>query len=134
MVCRSENRPRVRPNASVQLQGTGWDKAAIAADQYLMLAHDLTPVDNVLRVASVHDQTTLRKAELLNLDAAVAGPVLATATHPGQAPMGWPAFQELAASTPMPVYAIGGLSPAEKPDAFAHYAQGVCGISAYWRR
>lgn len=95
---------------------------------------DLPPVYNVLRFASCHDADALRQAERLNLDAAVVGPVRDTASHPGQPPIGWAGFDALASSTPMPVYAIGGLSPDDKPEAFAHYAQGVCGISAYWRR
>jgi len=95
---------------------------------------DLAPVYNVLRFASCHDIGSLKHAEWLGLDAAVVGPVRATASHPGQAPIGWTGFDELVASTPMPIYAIGGLSLDDKDEAFSHYAQGVCGISAYWRR
>lgn len=96
--------------------------------------NDLAPVYNVMRFASCHDVESLRHAAMLSLDAAVIGHVRDTASHANRPPMGWAGFQDLAASTPMPAYAIGGLTPADKPEAFAHYAQGVCGISAYWRR
>lgn len=95
---------------------------------------DLAPVYNVMRFASCHSAGTIQHAQWLGLDAVVVGPVRATASHPGQAPVGWDGFEALLALTPMPVYAIGGLSSVDKPEAFAHYAQGVCGISAYWRR
>jgi len=90
--------------------------------------------DNVLRIGSCHDAESLARTESLGLHAAVVGPVNATATHPGAKTLGWTGFQSLAAGTRMPVYAIGGLSPADLGEAQAHYAQGVCGISAYWRR
>ncbi|MCC2658560.1 MAG: Nudix family hydrolase [Panacagrimonas sp.] len=91
-------------------------------------------VDNVLRIGSCHDIASLAKAESLGLHAAVVGPVNNTATHPDASVLGWEGFQALAASTRLPVYAIGGLGPQQMPEAFAHYAQGVCGISAYWSR
>ena len=101
-----------------------------------MEASDLSQVavKNLLRIASCHDFASLETAAGLALDAAVVGPVKDTATHAGAAPLGWSRFQELAGATRLPVYAIGGLSPDDKPEAFKHYAQGVCGISAYWRR
>ena len=91
-------------------------------------------VDNLLRIGSCHELASLASAEALGLHAAVVGPVNATSTHVGAAALGWDAFQTLAASTRLPVYAIGGLGPQQMPEAFAHYAQGVCGISAYWSR
>ena len=96
--------------------------------------NDLAPVYNVMRFASCHDAAALAHAQRMSLDAAVVGPVRSTASHPERPPIGWKEFEDLLASTLMPVYAIGGLSPQDKPEAFEHYAQGVCGISAYWRR
>jgi 8-oxo-dGTP diphosphatase len=104
------------------------------ATLFTLRPDDLAPVYNVLRLASCHDVAALEHACRLGLDAAVIGPVRSTASHPGQAPIGWDGFEALVAATPLPAYAIGGLSPADKPEAFAHYAQGVAGISAYWRR
>lgn len=92
------------------------------------------PVNQVLRLASCHDFASLQKAEQMGLDAVVIGHVRQTPTHAGIEPLGWPQFTELAASTRLPAYAIGGLGPSDKPEAFAAYAQGLAGISAYWSR
>lgn len=100
---------------------------------------ELTPDDlprayNVLRLASCHDPASLQQAEHLGLDAVVIGNVHATPTHPDAASLGWDGFSALASGCALPAYAIGGLGPADKPRAFAHYAQGVAGIRAYWSR
>ncbi len=82
--------------------------------------------------ASCHDAGEIRRARELGVDFLVAGPVQATSTHPDRAPMGWEAFSALAQAAGCPVYAIGGLGPAELAAARRHAAQGVAGISAYW--
>lgn len=89
---------------------------------------------NLLRLASCHDADSVAHAQRIGLDAVVIGSVHATATHPGAASLGWDGFQALAEQTVLPAYAIGGLGPPHKAQGFAHYAQGVAGISAYWSR
>jgi 8-oxo-dGTP diphosphatase len=83
--------------------------------------------------ASCHDAAGLARARELDADYAVLGPVRATATHPGASPLGWERFGELATGAGLPVYAIGGLGPDDLDTAWRHGAQGVAGISAYWR-
>ena len=83
--------------------------------------------------ASVHDASELARAGELRLDFAVLGPVQATESHPGQAPMGWPGFERVSASTPIPVYAIGGLANDSTALAMARGAHGVALLSAAWR-
>jgi 8-oxo-dGTP diphosphatase len=68
----------------------------------------------------------------LGFDAAVLGPVLTTATHPDALPLGWQQFAQLVAQAALPVYAIGGVSPVQSPQAMAHGAVGVAGIRAFW--
>lgn len=92
------------------------------------------PATDVLRIASCHDAGSIRQAAAAGMDAVVLGSVRSTTTHPDRRPLGWGGFADLAASAPIPVYAIGGLGTEDKHDAFAHHAQGVAGISAYWRR
>ena len=75
--------------------------------------------------ASCHTQEELLKASSLGLDAVVVGSVKATRTHPGQAPLGWQAFTHLIEGCALPVYAIGGMRPADVSDAMAAGAQGV---------
>ena len=82
---------------------------------------------------SAHDELELAQARALDADYVVIGPVDATATHPGVAPMGWTRFSELARVAPLPCFAIGGLSPGDLPTARAHGGFGVAGIRGFWR-
>jgi 8-oxo-dGTP diphosphatase len=83
--------------------------------------------------ASCHGAADLARATALGADYAVLGPVRATPTHPGAAPLGWEGFARLAVGAGLPVYAIGGLGPRDLEAAWRHGAQGVAGIGAYWR-
>jgi len=82
--------------------------------------------------ASCHTPAELAQAAALGFDAAVLGPVQATATHADALPLGWQQFAQLAAQADLPVYAIGGVSSADLIDATAHGAIGVAGIRAFW--
>ena len=82
--------------------------------------------------ASCHGPEDLDRAERLGLDYAVLGPVLPTATHPGHPGIGWPQFERWARGRTLPVYAIGGLSPADLPAARAAGAHGIAAIRAVW--
>src|SRR5260221_7788086 len=64
--------------------------------------------DATLVGASCHDERELDHAERIGVDYAVVGPVKASASHPGAAPLGWARFAELARDRPMPLFAIGG--------------------------
>ncbi|WP_195844200.1 thiamine phosphate synthase, partial [Bordetella pertussis] len=52
----------------------------------------------------------------------------ATASHPEQAPLGWPGFAAGIRDAGMPVYALGGQSPATLAEARLHGAHGIAGI------
>ena len=82
--------------------------------------------------ASCHVAADLLRAGSLGLDAAVLGPVQTTASHPGQAPLGWSGFAEQVAATPVPVFALGGLSPGDLDMARAQGAHGVAALRAWW--
>ncbi|HEX7045629.1 MAG TPA: Nudix family hydrolase [Burkholderiales bacterium] len=85
-----------------------------------------------LVAASCHDAAELTRMQSLNLDFAVLGPVQPTASHPGAATLGWTRFAQLSGATPAPVYAIGGLRPADVARARAAGAQGVAMIRGLW--
>lgn len=85
-------------------------------------------------IASVHDAAQMACARALGAEAAVLGPVAATASHPGAQPLGWAGFEALAAEAGLPVYAIGGLAPADAVTARARGGQGCAGIAAFWHR
>lgn len=121
---------RVLVNGDLQL---AW---AAGADGVHLPAHQLMSL-NVrpalpLVGASCHSRDELERAARLGIDFAVLGPVRPTATHPGEAGLGWEAFAALVAGLPLPVYAIGGMMGADLDDARSAGAQGIAAIRAAW--
>ena len=94
-----------------------------------LMAAALRPAGSLVG-ASCHDERELDQAEKLGVDYAVVGPVNATASHPGLVAMGWDRFETLARDRPMPIYAIGGLTRADLPQARRRGAHGVALLSA----
>ena len=84
--------------------------------------------------ASCHSVQDLQQARKLEVDFTVVGSVLTTATHPQATPLEWKGFATLREETPLPIYAIGGLSPADISTARQHGAQGIAAIRALWPR
>jgi 8-oxo-dGTP diphosphatase len=87
---------------------------------------------NDLIGASCHDAAQLAYAAQLDLDYAILSPVKPTATHPDAPPLGWPAFAALVDPVPLPVYALGGLTPADLRPAIEYGAQGIAAIRGLW--
>ena len=81
---------------------------------------------------SCHSADEMRSALQYAPDYLCLGPVYASATHPGATPLGWPVFAKLAALSPMPVYAIGGLKPEDLETARDHGAHGIAAIRGLW--
>jgi 8-oxo-dGTP diphosphatase len=81
---------------------------------------------------SCHDAVELQAAARIGADYAFLGNVLPTASHPGQPGLGWEKFAELVADLPLPVYAIGGLEPADLDAAWEAGAQGIAAIRGLW--
>lgn len=75
--------------------------------------------------ASCHDAGELACAAQLGLDYVLLGPVLPTPTHPGRAGLGWEEFGKLAAGSPLPVFALGGMRPEMLETARRHGAHGI---------
>ncbi|MDQ7010836.1 MAG: thiamine phosphate synthase [Mariprofundaceae bacterium] len=76
---------------------------------------------------SCHHAGELQRAFEHGADFALLSPVFPTASHPGAAHLGVEGFQKLAAAAPLPVIALGGITP-ENRDEIAEY--GVAVISA----
>jgi 8-oxo-dGTP diphosphatase len=104
--------------------GVHWSAARLLAAR--------TRPDDLLCAASTHDAAELAHAAGLGVDFVVLGPVAETPTHPDARPLGWQRFAELAAGSPMPVYALGGLSADDLGVAVAHGAHGVALRRAAW--
>lgn len=82
--------------------------------------------------ASCHSRQQLEQAKRLGADFVVLSPVAATASHPDAQPLGWARFQQLTELAGCPVFALGGMTPTDLEQAFAHGAQGVAAIRALW--
>ena len=106
---------RTHPGATIMGGASGW-----RADAFPQLA------------ASCHTADDLQRAQALGCGFVVLGPVLVTATHPGQPGIGWEAFARLREHVSLPIYAIGGLSPTDIADVRAHGGQGVAAIRGLW--
>ncbi len=78
-----------------------------------------------LWAVSVHNAADLERASALDADFAILSPVRATASHPEDQPLGWDGLQALAAASPLPVYAQGGLGPGDIGAARSAGALGV---------
>jgi 8-oxo-dGTP diphosphatase len=86
----------------------------------------------MLCAASCHDSAELARAAKLGLDFAVLGTVAATPSHPHAEPLGWARVAELLHATPLPVYALGGLTRNDLDIAVAHGAHGIALRRAAW--
>ena len=89
--------------------------------------------DLPLVAASCHDAHELARAATLGLDFVVLGPVMPTASHPGRAAMGWKVLAGMIENYPLPVFALGGLRPADMESARLAGAHGIAAIRAAWR-
>jgi 8-oxo-dGTP diphosphatase len=82
--------------------------------------------------ASCHSREELRRAEALEVDFAVLGPVRETPSHPDSTPLGWDRFREIAAGTAIPVYALGGVMPRDLEQARSCGAHGLAMVRGAW--
>jgi 8-oxo-dGTP diphosphatase len=125
-----------RHGAQVLVNGDARLARAIDADGIHLPTRQLMDLQQrpafSLVAASCHTRRELEQAARLGLDFAVLGPVTPTASHPGSPGIGWEEFAQLAAGLPLPVYAIGGLAPADLPAALVAGAQGIAAIRAAW--
>jgi 8-oxo-dGTP diphosphatase len=98
------------------------------------LLHTLTtrPVpEHLLFGVSCHTGEDLAQAQTLDADYALLSPVLATASHPDDLPLGWDRFATLAAASSVPVYALGGMTAPDLAIARARGGRGIAGISLF---
>ncbi|MDD9808006.1 MAG: thiamine phosphate synthase [Gammaproteobacteria bacterium] len=82
--------------------------------------------------ASCHNARELQAAVAVGADFVVLGPVRATPSHAGAAPLGWPAFAALIADLPLPVYALGGMEPRDVVLCRRHGGHGIAAIRGLW--
>lgn len=78
--------------------------------------------------AAAHSPAALWRARRGGADAALLGPIFATASHPGAAPLGVLRFAAWCRASPIAVYALGGIGLTEAPRLGASGAVGIAGI------
>jgi len=81
---------------------------------------------------SCHDEDELAHAARIGADFVTLAPVAPTPSHPDATPLGWQRFAELVAASPLPVYALGGVGPADLATARCNGGQGIAAIRALW--
>jgi 8-oxo-dGTP diphosphatase len=88
--------------------------------------------EGLLCGASCHNTEELSRASELGLDYAVLGAVQKTASHPDATLLGWEQFAHLTKDRPLPVYALGGMSMADRDTAWKHGAHGIAMQRRAW--
>jgi 8-oxo-dGTP diphosphatase len=116
-------------NGDPQQVGSFADGVHLSSARLWQLSERPLSTDCVIG-ASCHNERDLQKAAEVGCDFAVLSPVRQTQSHPDREPLGWSRFAELAASTWLPVYALGGLKEQDCREAHQAFAQGVALRSA----
>jgi 8-oxo-dGTP diphosphatase len=98
-----------------------------AQDAHALTARPETLEEKLLAV-STHNAQDLKIARELQADFAVLGPVLPTDSHPGEPTLGWSGFERLNLHAGLPIYALGGQTPATLTLAQSRGAHGIAGI------
>ena len=88
------------------------------------------PVERLFS-ASCHSLTDLHRAEALGADFAFLSPVSPTSKYADCDLLGWRGFQRLADRVSLPVYALGGMHPAQAQFARGKGAFGVAGTRRF---
>ena len=123
VLCAHAHGARVLVNGDVELaREIGADGVHLTA---LQLHQCTSRPDAAMVGASTHSREEIERAGELKLDFAVLGAVKPTLTHPNQTPIGWEKFAAIVEAAPLPVYALGGLSPEDLAEAMTYAAHGV---------
>ena len=83
-----------------------------------------------LITAAAHSAHALQVAKLAGADAALLAPVFATQSHPARAPLGLSRFLMMARASPLPVYALGGITGRNASQIAGPMVAGLAAVSA----
>ncbi len=81
--------------------------------------------------AAAHDAAAIRRAARHGAHAVLLSPVFATASHPGAPSLGPLRFARLARCSPIPVYALGGITAETARRLAGSGAVGLAGIGLF---
>jgi 8-oxo-dGTP diphosphatase len=88
--------------------------------------------ENLIVAASCHNAQELAHAQKLALDFVVLSPVKPTKSHQSAVNLGWGNFAQLIETIEIPIYALGGMTRDDLPQALALGARGVAMQRAVW--
>lgn len=80
---------------------------------------------------SCHNEQEVREAAAAEVDYLLLGPVFATPSKPGAEPLGLKRFHSMCEMSPVPVLALGGVSPGNAAQCVAAGARGIAGIRLF---
>ena len=100
---------------------------------YILMQQTSKP-ENLMVSASAHNALELAHAEKLGLDFVVLSPVQATQSHLNARPLGWQNFATLINELTVPVYALGGMTLNDLPQALTVGARGIAMQRAIWNK
>lgn len=124
---------RLMLNASPALAlELGADGVHLNASRLMAMSATQSWPKELLVAASVHGSRELVQAAAVAVDFVVVSPIRHTCSHPRTEPIGWSGLSQLLEHSDVPAYALGGLGADDVPEARAHGALGVAGISAFW--
>lgn len=128
-ICRQHGAKLLVTNDVALMHRVGADGVHLTAAAAASCA--VRPEVPLLSVAC-HSAAELARAAELHADFALLSAVRATSTHADAVPLGWQGFAELLQGLSLPVFALGGVGPADLVEARARGAWGVAGISGFW--
>lgn len=87
--------------------------------------------EGMMLSASCHNAKELAQADAMGADVAFLSPVFATASHPGATGFGSEKFLSLAARSPLPVLALGGVNESNAAALTGPNVAGIAAIGAF---
>jgi thiamine monophosphate synthase len=84
-----------------------------------------------LLTAACHDASELARAAAIGADLALLSPAFATASHPGAEDLGPARFRALAAGSPLPLLALGGVDGDNARLLAGRNVAGIAAIGAF---
>lgn len=81
--------------------------------------------------ASCHSAADLGDDQTAGVDAVLLSPAFATVSHPGAAALGGDGFRKLAAMSPRPVFALGGVNENNARQLSGANVAGIAAIGAF---
>lgn len=113
--------------------GLGLDGVHLRSDSLPLERHAPVLRDALLYGVSTHSLAGVQAAEAAGADFAVFGPVYATASKsPYGDPVGVKALEQATGASGLPLFALGGVTPARARECLRAGAHGVAAISAIW--